>query len=195
MKTALILKTGSSSLEATLVYPLKCSKSTSHPALRIATAHAERLNSSDACLRICIFMTAFHLMCDDSCEGEFSTIDEEEKQLRLVNSPGLRSRSHCVPPTGKDWIKRQTLRKLKYTGKMSYEEAINQVIGVLKRFSPELDDSIAVVGHHIMHGTDESSVGPPSSLSGDVPGVMISTIVDDEVLNTIQRASLSSSRK
>eukprot|EP00553_Chaetoceros_curvisetus_P006180 CAMPEP_0204625240 /NCGR_PEP_ID=MMETSP0717-20131115/10997_1 /ASSEMBLY_ACC=CAM_ASM_000666 /TAXON_ID=230516 /ORGANISM="Chaetoceros curvisetus" /LENGTH=134 /DNA_ID=CAMNT_0051640891 /DNA_START=14 /DNA_END=418 /DNA_ORIENTATION=- len=77
---------------------------------------------------------------------------------------------------------------------MSYEEAINQVIGVLKRFSPELDDSIAVVGHHIMHGTDESSFGPPSSLSGDVPGVMISTIVDDEVLSTIQHASLPSSR-
>jgi len=171
MKTILVLNTGSSSVKASLLYSESEISGNNEPN-RIVTAHGERLGTQDSFLRISISMNAAN-----SILRQHQNTDDPGNKRELKRSDSLQLTSRATDRQKGNATEEQPVLIEEFAinePNMSHKQAITVIIEQIKAHVPGLMETVAAVGHRVVHGGDKFSEA---------------SLVTDEVLNAIQNVS------
>lgn len=174
MQTILVLNAGSSSVKVSLICPASPSGNTSDSSskpIRIVTAHGERLGTEYSSLHISISMAAADFVSNPVATRKAL---KHSHSLQLTARATVKQNDHdsnrgntdCDPPI----IKTLTIEE----PNMSHKAAIQMIIDRTKELKPELIDSVAAVGHRVVHGGEKFSDA---------------TVVDKDVLEALEKIS------
>jgi acetate kinase len=175
MKTILVLNTGSSSVKASLLYPE--SEINGNEPNRIVTAHGERLGTHDSFLRISISITAANsiLKNQQNIENPGNKKFKRSDSLQLTSRATERQKSHAINKEPSDVNTEPVIETFAINEPdMSHRQAIILFIEKVKARIPGLMETVAAVGHRVVHGGDKFSEA---------------SLVTEEVLDAIQNVS------
>ena len=190
--TVLVVNAGSSSVKASLLCPQSSivhaevlnpqSGNAAHPH-RILTAYAEQLHSENSRFELCISITAMKCILGGEsiyknaevlqAQGAAQTrILQKSDSLQLPSRATAEQEDHLVK---NEMRCKPELHMVTIKGpNMTHEEVIQEIIGTLHKLNPRVVDSIAAVGHRVVHGGSEFSEA---------------TLVNDDVVRAIEKLS------
>lgn len=176
MKSILVLNSGSSSVKASLICPSFSSEGLrrSPSIIRALTAHGQRLGTEDSSLFISVSMA----VADCILKGSAPDI-QQQRHLRLAPGEELEIDNNAndlmsIKTNRKSFVKESTKEICVNVPNLTHGEAIRLIVDKTNELKPGLFDSVAAVGHRVVHGGDKFSDA---------------VLVDEDILNEIEQIS------
>ena len=176
MNSILVLNSGSSSVKASLICPSFSSEGLrrSPSIIRALTAHGQRLGTEDSSLFISVSMA----VADCILKGSAPDI-QQQRHLRLAPGEELEIDNNAndlmsIKTNRKSFVKESTKEICVNVPNLTHGEAIRLIVDKTNELKPGLFDSVAAVGHRVVHGGDKFSDA---------------VLVDEDILNEIEQIS------